>query len=354
MPNTIANADLMPEETSSWEVGTELSFLDNRLSFDATYYNQATRNQILSVPVSPTTGFTSRVLNAGEVTNRGVELLVNTTPVRTRDFEWNSTVNFARNRNEVTELYGDLETVVLGSYWSLTVEARRGERYGSMYGNAWTRDSQGNMVVNSRGLPIRDLNRTNLGNYNPNWTGGWNNSLRFRNVDLSFLVDTKQGGQIYSVTNQFGLYAGVLEETVRGRCLANPPEGSGYPVCDATTGIIVPGVKVVNGDTVPNDIVVTGQSYFGNMYPTHEPNIVDASFVKLREVKLGYTLPATLASRMRVSGANISLVGRNLFLWANTPHIDPETAFDASNAQGLEFGQLPSARSIGLNFTVTP
>ncbi len=356
VPNRLPNADLKPEETTSWEIGTELSFLDNRLVVDATYYNAATRNQILPVMVSPTTGYTEAMLNAGEVTNRGVELLTTLTPVRTADFEWNSTFNFARNDNVVTELYGDLQSVVLGTYWSATVQARVGERYGAIVGNPWTRDAQGRIVVNANGLPFRDLQQTVLGHYTPDWTGGWQNQFRYRNVDMSFLFDTQQGGQLYSVTSQFGLYAGVLEETLQGRCSKVAVDGQrvpigGMPICDATTGIIVEGVKE---DGTPNDIVVSAQQYYTNMYPVHEPHIYDASYVKLRELRFGYTLPAALNRRMGVSTTNISLVGRNLMLWAKAPHIDPETAFDSGNAQGFEFGQLPSARSFGINVTVTP
>jgi TonB-linked SusC/RagA family outer membrane protein len=356
VPNRLPNSGLKPEETTSWEIGTELSFLDRRVILDATYYNAATRNQILPVMVSPTTGFTEAMLNAGEVTNKGVELLTTLTPIRTADFEWNSTVNFAKNNNMVTELYGDLQSVVLGTYWSATVQARVGERYGAIVGNPWTRDDQGRLLVNANGLPYRNLQQEVLGHYTPNWTGGWQNQFRFRNMDMSFLFDTQQGGQLYSVTSQFGLYAGVLEETLRGRCSKVTVNGQwvasgGMPACDANTGIIVDGYKA---DGTKNDIVVSSQQYNTNMYPTHEPHIYDASYVKLREMKFGYTLPASLNSRMGISSTNISLVGRNLMLWAKAPHIDPETAFDAGNAQGFEFGQLPSTRSFGINVTVTP
>jgi TonB-linked SusC/RagA family outer membrane protein len=338
--NTIPNASLKPESTDSWEVGTELSFLDNRLGLDFTYYNQSTTNQILGVQISPTTGYTNQVLNAGEVTNRGVELLATATPVQLDNgFQWDVTANFAKNNSEVAELYGDLETLVLGTYWSLTVEARKGEPYGALYGFGYVRDSQGNIVVGANGRPLRSSSKRVLGNYNPDWIGGLSNSFRYRGFDFSFLVDTKQGGEVFSVTNMFGRYAGVLEETLEGR------EG----------GLVVEGVMVnAAGDTVPNTTNVSAESYNHGLYGLHEAHVFDASFVKLREMKLGYTLPSSLTDRMGVSGLHVSLIGRNLWLNTNTPHIDPETAFDATNAQGLEFGQLPSARSIGLNVVVTP
>jgi TonB-linked SusC/RagA family outer membrane protein len=338
--NQIPNADLKPESTDSWEIGTELSFLDNRLGLDFTYYDQATTNQILGVDISPTSGYTNQVLNAGKVTNRGVELLATANPVRLDNgFQWDVTANFAKNDSEVAELYGDLQTLVLGTYWSLTVEARKDEPYGALYGFGYVRDSQGNIVVSSStGRPLRSADKRVLGNANPDWTGGLNNRFRYGAWDFNFLFDTKQGGEVFSVTNMFGRYSGVLEETVEGR------EG----------GLVVDGVKVVDGDTVPNDIVTSAEAYNHGLYGLHEASIFDASFVKLREVRLGYNMPASLTNRLRISGMNLSLVGRNLWLNTNTPHIDPETAFDASNAQGLEFGQLPSARSFGLNVVITP
>jgi len=246
--------------------------------------------------------------------------------------------------------------VVLGSYWSLTVEARQGERYGALYGQQYTRDSHGNIVVNAKGVPIINANKKVLGHYTPSWTGGWNNDFRYKNLNLSFLLDTKQGGQFFSVSQMFGQYAGVLEETAKGRCLPTANDAAGYPKCDANTGIVVPGaVKVTAaGDTVANDVAASAFDYYHGIYGLHEAHILDASFVKLREVKLGYNLPQSLNQRLGITSANVSLVGRNLMLWTKNKHWDPETSFDAGNAQGLEFGQLPSVRSIGLNFSVTP
>jgi outer membrane receptor protein involved in Fe transport len=353
--NTIANAALKPETTESWEVGTELSFFDGRFTADAAYYNKATTDQILGIQVSQTSGFTNQVVNAGRVENHGYELSLTATPIRTSGgFEWEMQTNFGRNFSKVAELTGDLQTVVLGTYWSLNVEARKGEPYGALFGNGYLRDSQGNIVVSSSGLPRRDPVRRVLGNYNPDWVGSLRNSFRFRGLDLSFLLDTRQGGEVFSVTQMFGRYAGVLAETDRGRCVVGGEVG-GMPACDATTGIIVPGVKVTaTGDTVANDIPTSAERYFHSLYGNHEAQIYDASYVKLREATLGFTLPTSMTRRMGVTGMNVALIGRNLALWTDVPNIDPETGFDASNIQGLEFGQLPTPRSIGFSVSVTP
>ena len=336
--NTIPNPTLRPEETTSWELGTEMRFAQDRVGLDFTYYDQATRDQILAVAVSPATGFTHKVLNAGEITNRGVELQLSAIPVRMNNgFEWSTTLNFARNRNEVTELVDGIEAISLNGlgYWDLTVEARVGEPYGALYGFPLLRNDRGELILNN-GLPQASSEKTVLGNYNPDWTLGFSNSLRFGPAEFSFLIDHKQGGDIFSVTHMFGRYAGVLEETLEGR------EG----------GLIIPGV---NADGTPNTTSVSAEAYGHSFYyARHEPNIFDATYTKLREVKLGYSVPGSLSRRMGVSGLDISVVGRNLFLWTDVPHIDPETAFSAGNAQGLEAMQLPSARSIGFNVSVRP
>ena len=335
-PDTIRNANLKPEETSAWEIGTELAFLDSRIGLDLTYYNKSTSDQILPVQISPTTGFTHQVLNAGTISNRGVEALLNLQPVRlSNGFQWDVTVNYARNRSEVEELYQDLQTVTLGTYWSLSVEARKGEPYGALYGNPYLRDEDGRLLLDADGLPQADPVKRVLGNYNPDYTAGINNAFRYRGVDFSFLFDTKQGGEIFTVTNMFGRYAGVLKETLEGR------EG----------GLVIDGVLE---DGSENTIETDANSYNHSLYGIHEAHIFDASFIKLREMKLGFGLPSTLAERMRVSSMYLSLVGRNLWLSTDVPHIDPETAFTAGNVQGIEFGQFPSTRSFGFHLSVTP
>lgn len=346
VPNELPNAELKPEETTAFEVGTDLGFLNERLGFVLTYYQSNTKNQILGVQISSTSGYTSQVLNAGEVKNWGYELLLRATPLQTEDFQWDMTVNWSKNNSEVTDLYGDLETLVLGTYWSLNIEARKGEPYGVMFGNGYLKDDQGRWLLDSRGRPQRDPVRRVLGNYNPDWNGGVQNRFSYGPIELSVLVDGQRGGDIFSVTNWFGEYAGVLESTIWGR---------ENDFCDP--GIAVPGIMPdgsVNGDGV-NDVTVCPETYFGRNYGNQESGIDDATYIKLREMRLGYQLPQSLMDRFGFSGGDIALIGRNLALWApNMPNIDPETAFDASNVQGIEFGQFPSARSIGLSLSIRP
>ncbi|MGH7458262.1 MAG: SusC/RagA family TonB-linked outer membrane protein [Longimicrobiaceae bacterium] len=356
VPNVIPNANLKPEETESWELGTDLSLFNDRAAFELTYYDAITRNQILSTSISAASGFTERVLNAGAVSNKGWEALLSVVPLELDNgLRWELTANYSRNDNLVEELYGDLETVILaggsGTYWGVTNEARVGEPYGTLRGIGFVRDDvsedhpfgdKGNIVVGANGIPLYNPNNiVILGNYAPDWVGGLRNQLSYQGLDFSMLFDVRQGGEIFSVTNMFGKYTGVLEETLEGR-----EDGP----CDP--GRVFPGVKQ---DGTPNDVAACPESfkvYLG--YLIKEANIYDASYVKMREARLAYSLPDSWMARLPFSRMTVALVGRNLFLWDNIPHIDPESAFDASNVQGFEFGQLPTPRSFGVNFTIQP
>jgi TonB-linked SusC/RagA family outer membrane protein len=346
IPNTLPNATLKPEQTTAYEVGADLGFFRERMGFVLTYYNSETKDQIMPVQISSTSGYTSQILNAGKVRNWGLELLLRATPFQTDDFQWDVMVNWSKNNSEVVELFGDLETLVIGSYWSLNVEARKGEPYGVLFGNGYLTDEQGNWLLDSRGRPQADPVRRVLGNYNPDWNGGIQNRFSYGPFELSVLVDGQRGGDIFSVTNWFGEYAGVLESTIRGR---------EEDFC--TPGIVVDGILPdgsVNGDGV-NDVTVCPESYFGRNWGNQESGIDDATYLKLREMRLGYELPASLMDRFGFSGGDVAVIGRNLFLWApNMDNIDPETAFDATNRQGFEFGQFPTARSLGFSISIRP
>jgi TonB-linked SusC/RagA family outer membrane protein len=340
--NRLAPLDLKHETTTSTEVGTELKFFQDRLGLDVTYYRSMTYDQIIEVPVSATSGFRTRVVNAGSISNNGIEAVLNATPVQlSNGFKWDVAVNFARNRSEVVELDPSITSYRMATYWGLNLEARPGYPYGTFFGSGYLRDDQGNIVVNANGIPRRDPVQRVLGNILPDWTGGIRNSVSYRNASLSFLVDMRKGGDIFSVTHMFGRYAGVTEETVEGR----------------EDGILVPGSVVANADGSysPNTVRATAIGYNQGLYGTHEAHIFDGSFVKLREVVLSYNLPKSLLGKTQLSGASISLVGRNLLLLhSNIPHVDPETAFGADDlSQGFEFGALPSTRSYGVSLRVT-
>jgi hypothetical protein len=389
VPNQLPNINLKPEETSAWEIGADLGFLNERLGFVLTYYDSRTRNQILGVQVSRASGYSSQLLNAGEMRNWGTELLLSANPIRNREgLNWDVTLNWSKNNNQVRELAEGLETLVMGTYWSLNIENRAPRRdengniveyysQGAMFGNeylrcgesqiaagACTAAQEGMFLLTSTGGLRVDSERRVVGNYNPDWIGGIQNRFSYGPVELSVLVDGQMGGDIFSVTNWFGEYAGVLESTIRGRENEVGPgvgplgapnaQGQQNPIgCDP--GILNEGVLPdgrVNGRDV--EYRICPASYFGRNFGIHEAGIEDASYVKLREVRLGYTLPGSVLNRFGFSAGSVALIGRNLALWSKIDNIDPETAFDASNVQGIEFGQFPTARSIGFSISIRP
>jgi hypothetical protein len=290
--------------------------------------------------VSAPSGYTSQSINAGAIRNRGVEALLSVTPVqRDNGFRWTSTLNFAANRGKVLSLTEGLTTVVLGSERSANIEAREGENYGVIFGNTYLRDSSGRLLLNN-GLPQIGPRRV-LGNINPDWVGGWNNQFQYKAFSLSALVDVRRGGEIFSNTNMMCDQSGACANTLRGREVDwdNP-------------GIVVQGIDEATG--APNAVRVTSEQYFQGLWLINEAYTYDAGYVKLRELRVGYDLPSRFAGRLYAQSVNVSLVGRNLLTRKHVPNIDPEFAYSSGNFQGIEFAQLPTSRSIGLNVQVTP
>ena len=338
-----ANAALRPEQTTGREGGVELSLFDDRITFDGTIYSKISRDQILPLTIAPATGFTQTVINAGQISNRGFEMSVTAKPVKLANgFAWTTTLNYNKNKSRVDELAEGLSVITIpGGTWSTALQARVGEPYGQLFGPAWKRDSVTGELLLSGGFPQRGASRV-LGNVNPDWVGGWANEFRYKSVALSTLLDVRRGGQTFSVGNMWGMYAGVLAESMAGR-----------EVDWDTPGLTVKGKDVATG--LPNTTVVTAEDYRHSIYPVVEPYIYNSGFVKLRETRLSWEVPSRLAGRLRVSQANLALVGRNLFMWTDYPNYDPENATNAGNAgQGFEMGSLPTTKSIGLNLTLTP
>ena len=344
VPNELPNTTLKPEETTAWEVGADLGFFDEHLGFVLTYYRRETSNQILDVEISRASGYQRQVLNAGRVENNGWELLLRARPVELDNgFTWDMTVNWGKNNSEVTELFGDLEALVLGDYWSMNIEARLGEPYGAFFGNGYLRNDDGDLLLTADGMPQPDPVRRVLGNYNPDWIAGVQSRFSWGPMDVSVLLDGQSGGDIFSVTKLFGEFSGVLESTLRGR---------ENDFCDP--GIVVEGILPDGSQNVEgtNQVSVCPQEYFGRNFGIHEASIDDASYMKLREVRIGYEFPSAWADAIGFAGGNLGLIGKNLLLWSRIDNIDPETAFDASNVQGIEFGQFPTARSIGFSLSL--
>lgn len=342
LSNTLPNVDLRPESKESVELGTELRFLNDRLGLDLTLYHETTTDQILPVEISRASGYEEQVINAGELRNRGIEVSFNATPVQTPSLRWDMTVNWSKNNNEVVELVEDLDAMVLGSSWDVTVEARPGEEFGTLYGTSFLRDDEGNIIVDDDGLPMVDSEIRPFGSYQADWTGGIMNSFNFRGFELGFLIDMKYGGKLTSTTYMFGRYTGILEETLEGR-------GGGY-VFDG--GRWADGA--VKQDGTPNDIETDAQTFNSTFFGNAESHIFDATYVKLRELRLSYALPVSVIENLPFRSAEVGFIGRNLWIiHKEAPHIDPETAFNAGEVQGLESNQFPAVRSLGFNVRFT-
>ncbi len=340
-PDRLPNRALKPEQTTGQELGADLGFFRDKLILNATIYQKNTTDQILPVTISASTGYGSYVVNSGEVRNRGIELAATVTPIERPEFRWNVVVNWSKNTNKVLSLYGGVSRIVVGSYWNVNVTADSGQPYGNLVGYRWQRDAQGHIIVGANGRPLQDASQQVLGNYNPDWVGGISNTISYKRMSFSFSFDGQVGGQVYSVTKWFGQYSGVLASTLAGREVDwNNP------------GYIVPNAVYANGQ--PDTTHVLAQNYWHNTFNAQEPGIVDATFFKLREARLAVALPTNVARFLGFSDATVAIVGRNLLLFAKQPTIDPETAFDTSNRQGVENGQLPTARSIGFTMSVRP
>ena len=341
VPLTRNNVNLRPEQTNSYEFGVETRFFQNRLGLDVTYYNSISTDQIFEVPVSGATGYTAQIVNAGEVSNTGVEVLLTATPVATEDFEWNVTLNWARNRNRLEELTADQSTYQISpGIFGASIVAIEGQPLGTLYGRDFEYDGNGNKIVDSRGRYVASDSLRPIGTALADWVGGITNTLTYKGISLSFLIDGRRGSDIYSLTNVFGKYSGMMEETAADGIREQ------WLIADGVQNVAEEGETPVYET---NTTAVDPQTFFSNLFSNGAAGTYDASFVKLREVSLSYRLPNGLFNNT-LRNVSLSLIGRNLaMLYKKIPHIDPESVASSSNAQGVEGGALPSLRSYGFS-----
>ena len=364
-PNVRPNPELKPETTNSVEAGFDAHFLDRRLNLDATVYWAETKDQILSMPVDPASGYEFALLNAGAVSNRGIELQLTAKPFYTNRFSWDITANWSANRNRVEELVpGVIDTYILGSYVGsrVLVKAEPGQELGGIYGKGY--DKHNGQIIFNEGLAQRDNDEDYLGSVFPDWRGGIINTLRYRNFSLSFQFDYQHGGNAYSITHFLMNYTGKAEKTVYGRESGAPfPSGSEYDMAtgqwiqndEGRFGVIGDGVMLdeESGEYVPNTVSAGAPYYYNSMYERDqiEGNVHETTFLKLRNVRIAYNLPAFWG----LSGGQIALFGNELFIWTDFPSYDPELSVVNNGAltPGLESTGSPSTRMIGVDLRVT-
>ena len=338
-PSTLVNPDILPEIVKSQEYGVDLRFIKNRIGIDFTYYKKNAYNQILSLPVPPATGFSNKIVNAGNVQNTGYEFIINANAIRAKSgLNWDILINYNHNVNKVLQLHPETKVYLLQSdvaSRAIRIAANEGEPFGNLYGRDFARNANGEVIVELDGTPRKSENKnTLLGNYQPKYTMGISNSISYKGIVLGFLIDIRKGGQFYSQTLAYMHAAGTAAGTVPNR------EG----------GLIVQGVKP---DNSKNTTAITSQQYWSKVAgaePVASLFIYDASNTRLREVTLGYSIPNNLIGKLPVRNITLSLVGRNLWLIkSDIPGIDPESSFTTTSAQGWENGSYPSTRSLGVN-----
>ena len=334
------NANLKPVHINEFEVGLNLSFFQNRLSLDAAWYQKRTTDDIVQVSTSSASGYNAKMANVGKITNNGVELMIDAYPLKSPEFEWNTTFNVAYNDNNVKDLGEGVDRLSINGAQSrngnVFVYNIVGHPYGMIVGNKYKRDANGNIVMQN-GLPLAG-DQTTLGNGVYRWTGGWHNSFTYKGITLAFLIDFKFGAKIFSGTNYQLTYYGMHKNTLYGRDAANP-----------TGTFVFPGV---NTDGSKNTTAVKAQDYYQAICNNNivEDFVYSADFIKLRELSLGYDFKRLLPSLTWLKGLNVSFVARNLWtIMKHTPNIDPESAINNTNGQGLELNGYPATRNIGFN-----
>ncbi len=343
--STLRTADLKPQNTETIEVGAELHFMNKRISVDYTYFRSDVNDQIFSVPLAASTGYQAELRNAGKLRSTGHELMLQVTPVQMQKFRWDIAANFTKYKNEVISLAEGVQDIYLGGFDSPSIRALAGQTYPSIYGIGYVRDDAGKVVLLDdpsspyHGMPIPESDAKKIGDVQPDFLIGFTNTFTFHGVTLTAQVDWKKGGEMYSGNNRLGRLYGMLDITE-----------------DRTTPVVLEGSKGYydsNGDLVvtgDNDIaIVRGETYWNTRLSSlDEAHVLETSFVRFRELSIGYTLPRNWLGDSVVKNATISFVGRNLGLWTSYPNFDPETSTTgAVNGQGLEYVAFPQTSSFG-------
>ena len=374
----VPNPELLSQTTTSWEVGTDLRFLNNTVGLDFTYYEQSTDDQILNVELPVVSGYKNAVLNSGVLENKGIELQLNVKPF-TGDFEWDIIVNYTKVWNTVKSLHEkvDVYTIANARWSGVSVVALEGEEFGQIIGRAYKRDSHGNIVHDAdTGMPIASNTPEVIGSILPDWTGGMINTFSYKSFSLKAALDVRIGGDIYSITNRGMMDGGTHGITEAGRegfldwasrnddtrnawiDEGNNPDD--YEQLPMDMGFVGQGVKMVgvdgDGNEIyeENDVITNPQTYWRHTATDiPESNVYDASYIKIRDLSLGYNVPNKFLNNTPIQALTISVIGRNLFtLYKNVPNIDPESNYNNGNGQGLEYGSLPTRRHYGFNLNI--
>jgi TonB-linked SusC/RagA family outer membrane protein len=349
---TFPTTGLKPQKTKSFETGCELKFLNSRIGIDVAYYRSRTFNQILGIGVSATTGYTTWYKNAGEIENTGLEIQATLIPLKFKDFDWEMDITWSDNKNTVVSLEDNIRQLQISSlYYNSNLMAFPGKPWGTIYGTDFKKTEKGQTLIGSNGLPVTTTSSVELGNINPDWVGGFRNTVHYKNISFSFLIDGRKGGDLVSMTKAVGQYAGITQNTVEGGIREN-----GMIV----EGIYDTGAKINNVDVSgqPNVTRISARTYFKATRPWGSLAVIDGSYMKLREMTLNYTFRNNqFLKKAGIANLMAGLFGNNLALLSkhksNDVNIDPEVSTGGGlSGVGLEAYQLPVARTIGLKLNV--
>ena len=359
------NPSFKPEISTSYEAGLDFRMFRNRVGLDFTFYHNLTINQIIDSPVDPSTGYLRATMNSGNVRNRGYEVMLNFVPVVTRDFRWSSSLNWSRNENKILSLAeGSDENQVIYSMSGAIITGTVGGTTGDLWGYKYLRNEKGEMII-ANGIPARPSEVEYVGCIHPDWKAGLYNEINYKNIRLTALIDGVKGGIIYSQTWFKSAEQGKLKYTLNGRMPGTALYIDGSDPRLAAAGLhqisgmytVAPGV-VDNGDGTysPNTQIVTVSNYYLESVraANAEANTHDGSFIKLREVRIDYSLPKRILDKTPFTKLNVGLYGRNLALWTKYPVYDPEAAMLDGGyiTMGIEAGTLPTTRTFGINLNL--
>lgn len=341
------------ELITSWEIGTEMRFLENRIAVDFAWYRSNAKHQLLDLPTDGMSGFTSKKVNAGNIQNQGIELMINAYPIQTQDFSWNIQANISKNSNTIKELTDDVRLYQLGGYDNVRVYATVGGNYGEIYGTSFQRVTDensphfGKIIVDENGLPVGNDEIAKIGDQQADMLLGITNTLRYKGFSFSFLIDSRIGGDIFSATNH------ALQQSGSAAITAPNGEREEFVVNNA---VITDG----NGGYTVNDIATTQQEYWtrvtgatGNL-GISEANIYDATNIRLRNVQLNYEFTRNLLRSTPFQRLKLGVSCNNVWMISSKLRgVDPEAVFATStNATGFEGYAPPTSRSYLFNVTI--
>ncbi|MCJ7936231.1 MAG: SusC/RagA family TonB-linked outer membrane protein [Chryseobacterium sp.] len=353
---TLRNADLLPQKLKNLEIGTNMQFFKNRLGFDIAWFRNVAFDQILPLPISLSNGSGSKIQNTGALTTKGFEISLHITPLKFNDFTWDMAVNWSNPKTKVTALREGIENITIGALQGgISINAPLNEDYGSIWGSDFVYDSNGNKIIGKNGAYLHtDGTNHNFGSFQSDFFAGLNNSFTYKNFSLSFQIDWKKGGKIFSLDQYYAYGTGLHPDSVGLNDLGNPVRNT----LAAGGGVILPGVMEDPnnpGHYIPNTIRLdrSSSSQILETDPPAAAFVYDASFIKLRQVSISYTFDKKFLGNTGIQSLTLGFVGSNLWIiHKNLPYADPEAGLSAGNIQGYQSGVMPATKNFALNLKV--